>query len=190
MDQIIGALIFILLIIAHIIKSIRDTVPPKSPDAKRGQDSDVVIITQSKQSKQSAKPTKPSKKRLTEQSPLWNDRSVFDNTKTEAPRQKALVKKLSPQGEGQRFAVDPGTLDTTNIVAPTFDPTVKPELDSITGIYERGVMFGESAQPAITLNITDWLARPESLCQAVICAEILNRPAWQEVPSVYTAARQ
>ena len=172
MDQIIGGIIFILLIIAHIIKSIRDAAP-QQPDATKEKNSGVVIITQPKQSKQPPKPSKPSKQRLAE-------RSVFDDTRTEPNRQKALVKKLSPQGEGQRFEVDPGTLDSGNIVAPTFDLAMKPELESITGIYEQGVTFSESTQPAITLNIADWLAKPEGICQAVLFAEILNRPAWQD----------
>ena len=172
MDQIIGAIIFILLIIAHIIKSIRDAAPPQQPNAKKEQADELVVVARPKPSKQ---PTKPSRQRLAE-------RSVFENTRAEPPRQTSLVKKLSPQGEGQRFAVDPGTLDAANIVASTIDPTVKPELDSITGIYEQGVSFSESVPPAITLNIADWLARPEGICQAVLCAEILNRPAWQETP--------
>ena len=174
MDQIIGGLIFILLIIAHIIKSIRDAAP-QQPDGKKGKDSDVVIVTQPKPSRQPAKPPKPSKPRLAE-------RSIFEDARAEPNRQKTLVKKLSPQGEGQRFAVEPGTLDAGNIVAPTFDPSVKPELDSITGIYEQGVTFGESARPAITLNIAGWLAKPEGICQAVLFAEILNRPAWLDSP--------
>jgi hypothetical protein len=91
-----------------------------------------------------------------------------------------LSKKLSPQGEGQRFETAPGTLDTAQIVAPTIDPSMKPELESITGIYEEGAVFAERAKPAIALNIADFLAKPEGIVQAVIFAEIFNRPAWQE----------
>jgi hypothetical protein len=87
---------------------------------------------------------------------------------------------LSPQGEGQRFDADPGTLDTARIVAPTIDPTVKPELESITGIYEEGAVFAEKSKSAITLNIADFFAKPEGIVHAVVLAEILNRPLWQE----------
>ena len=150
------------------------------PEANNADDDNLVIVARPKPGKQPTKQLRSNKQRLTERQPLRDERSVFDDPRTESPRQKALIKKLSPQGEGQRFAVDPGTLDTAHIVAPTIDPVVKPALDSITGIYEQGVTFAESAQPAITLNLADWLAKPESICQAVIFAEILNRPAWHE----------
>jgi hypothetical protein len=179
MEQIIGAIIFIIIIIAQIIKSIKESSAPSQPpktNQRRGDEA--VFVSRPKPSP--SNPNKQHGQRPTER-PSWRDeRSVFDVPKAEPLRQKALVKKLSPQGEGQRFAVDPGTLNTTHIVAPTIDPTVKPELESITGIYEQGVTFGESAPPAISLNLSDWLARPEGICQAVLFAEILNRPAWQE----------
>jgi len=186
MEQIIGAIIFIIIIIAQIIRSIRESSSAQQqPKVNKGE-ADLVSTAPSKPNKQPAKQSKPVKQRPPERQvwrseSAWRDeRSVFDDPNTEAPRQKALIKKLSPQGEGQRFAVDPGTLDTTNIVAPTIDPTVKPELDSITGIYEQGVTFGETAKPAITLNLADWFTKSEGICQAVIFAEIMNRPAWQE----------
>jgi len=179
MEQIIGAIIFIIIIIAQIVKSIRESsVPPQPPRGNQKDSDEVVIISRPKPSKQPPrKPQRPPERQS------WRDeRSVFDAPQAEAPRQKALVKKLSPQGEGQRFAVDPGTLDTSHIVAPTIDPTVKPELESITGIYEQGVSFGEPTKPAISLNLADWLAKPEGICQAVIFAEIINRPTWAETP--------
>ena len=184
MEQIIGAIIFIILILAQLIKSIRESsASSQPPKANQGKKDDVVVASRPKPSHSNPNKPRPSGQRPPERS-LWRDeRSVFDPP-AESPRQKALVKKLSPQGEGQRFAVDPGTLNTTNIVAPTIDPHVKPELESITGIYEQGVTFGESPPPAISLNLADWLARPEGICQAVLFAEILNRPAWQETSPV------
>jgi len=120
---------------------------------------------------------------------MKNVRSVLEDTSIGASKKQsrsertfsdlALTKKLSPQGEGQRFEADPGTLDTTHIVTPSFDPSVKPELESITGIYENEAtsIEGQSVS-AITLNIADWLTKPETICHAIILAEILNRPAW------------
>jgi hypothetical protein len=63
---------------------------------------------------------------------------------------------------------------------------VKPELESITGIYEEGVTFTDRSKSAITLNIAESLAKPEGIVQAVILAEIFNRPAWQETVSQKT----
>ena len=177
MESSIIALIFaIIMIISHIIKSIRENaeaVQQQKPDITE----DELVITRPKNP---IKQQKPNPQRLTERQPLTENRSVSDNTNAGLPKQKALIKKLSPQGEGQRFAVDPGTLNTASIVAPTIDPTVKPELNSITGIYEQdaAAMATRRSLPTIELNIVDYLARPESLCQAMILAEILNRPAW------------
>jgi len=186
MEQIIGAVIFLIIIIAQIIKSIRESSLQQQPKANNGGD-ELILTNSSKSGKQQpTKQTKPTKQRPPERQ-VWrselvrrDERSVFDVPRTESPRHSALVKELSPQGEGHRFAVDPGTFDTTNIVAPSIDPMVKPQLDSITGIYEQGVTFGETAKPAITLNLAEWLSKPEGICQAVIFAEIMNRPAWLE----------
>ena|GEM_PF-1873733 len=93
-------------------------------------------------------------------------------------RPQALSKKLSPQGEGHRFYADPGTLNVSQIVTPSIDPTVKPDLYSITGIYEEGALFADRSQPAISINLADTLAQPNGIIQAVILAEIFNKPAW------------
>jgi len=177
MEGSIVALIFaIIMIVTHIIKSIRENaeaVKRQPPDTE----DELVIMRPKKPVKQPLKPNRP-------EEPSRGLRSPFDEPKIEPSRRKALVKKLSPQGEGHRFAVDPGTLDTTNIVAPTIDPTVKPELDSITGIYEQqdaAVRAASRSMPTIELSLLDSLKRPEGICQAVILAEIFNRPAWQEM---------
>jgi len=178
---IIALLFMILMIITHIIKSIRDNAEAIKQQQKKKPDTDddeLVIIRPDKPIKQ-PKPNK--QQRLTEGQPIRRPMSVFDSPKTEPPRQKALVKTLAPQGVGHRFAVDPGTLDTSNIVAPSIDPTVKADLGSMTGIYEQqSAAMGAARRtaPTIELNIFDSLKRPEGICQAVIFAEVMNRPAW------------
>jgi len=173
MEGSILALIFmIIMIITHIIKSIREAADAAQQQKPAPETDEVVVI----------RPQKPIKQRLPiEGQPSKGLRSVFDAPKAESPRQKALVKKLAPQGEGQRFAVDPGTLDAANIVAPTIDPTVKPELGSLTGIYEQQEAVAKATRritPTMEVNLFDSLTRPEGICQAVILAEIMNRPAW------------
>ncbi|MDR0328495.1 MAG: hypothetical protein LBI05_09395 [Planctomycetaceae bacterium] len=173
MEGTIITLIFaIIMIVAHILKAIRESAEAakqqQNPDPE---DEELVLISRPNPVRQTKpmKPMKANKQRLTDRQPL----DSFD-----APKRQALSRKLSPQGEGERFEADPGTLDPSRIVAPTIDPTVKPELESITGIYEEGALFADRSQPAIALNLADYLAKPEGIIHAVIFAEILNRPAW------------
>ena len=175
--SIIAVIFAIIMIVTHIIKSIKEAAEV----AKQQQlqqlkidtdDDELVIVARSKPNR----PPKASKQRPISRRPLEETLDIYDPP----PKRQALSRALSPQGEGQRFNADPGTLDTTRIVAPTVDPTVKPELESITGIYEEGVQFADRSKSAISLDIADYLAKPEVIIQAVIFAEILNRPAWQE----------
>ena len=185
MEGSIIALIFaIIMIITQLIKSIREGAEAAKHQQSDSTDDDVVIIRPNKPIKQQ----KPTVQRQTvRQLQKGGLRSVFDEPannkqKGEPTRQKALVKELSPQGEGRRFVADPGTLDSASIVAPTIDPTVKPDLGSMTGIYELQSAAARAATrrttPTVELNLFDNLTRPEGLCHAIILAEIMNRPAW------------
>lgn len=173
-ESIITLIIMIIAIVAHIIKSIKEaseTSKQQKPDAE----DDLVIIARPKPGKQA----KTSKQRSLTRQPQGEGLGMLDDS-TKSIKRQALSKKLSPQGEGQRFDADPGTLDTAHIVAPTFDSTVKPELESITGIYEAGAVYTDRSKSAITLNIANYLTKPEGIIQAVLFAEILKRPAWQD----------
>jgi hypothetical protein len=177
---IVGLIIAILMVVAHIIKSARENAEARAAQAgKQPQelefidDDELVLVSRPKPTKQ----PKATKQRPAERQSAKNVRSILDDVYGEPSRKQALTKKLAPQGEGQRFEADPGTLDTARIVAPTFDPTVKPELESITGIYEQeATSIERRSTQTVSLNIADWLAKPEGICQAVILAEILNRP--------------
>ena len=170
MGQGIGALVIvILMIITQLIKALKERAEATKQQQAEADLEEMIVVQRPKPVKQPKEP----KKRLVEQ------RSWRDSRDAPTPsKRQTLSKKLSPQGEGERFEADPGTLDAARIVAPTIDPTVKPELESITGIYEEGAVFAERAKPAIALNIGEVLAKPEGIIQAVILAEILNRPAW------------
>lgn len=182
---IVGLIVAILMIIAHLVRVIREDAeaakqPPPAPELM---EDELILITRPKAVKQ----PKADQQRLTGRQSSKNLRSVPDARLPEPFKQQALTKKLSPQGEGRRFETDPGTLDTSRIVAPTFDPTVKPELESITGIYEQeATSIEKRPASAMTLDIADWLAKPEGICRAVILAEILNKPAWDAAWSRYS----
>jgi len=197
MESIIAVIFAIIMIVAHIIKSIREAAEVArqqqrhQPPPANAED-ELIIITRPKQGKQSQSKAQP--KPVKQQRPAprreLRDTSFGDNfddalsfSNTAQPKRQALSRKLAPQGEGERFGVDPGTLDTANIISPTIDPTVKPELESITGIYEEGAQFSDGVKSAITLNIADYFAKPEGVVHAVVFAEILNRPAWRESQS-------
>ena len=184
MESIIAVIFAIIMIVTHIIKSIRENAEAARRSQPDPAEDEVVVIRPSKPVRQQPKPNKP--RLIADGQPAKGLRSVFDEPKAEPSRQKALVKKLAPQGEGQRFDVDPGTLNPSNIVAPTIDPTVKPDLGSITGIYEQQSAAARAATrrtaPTVEVNLLDGLMKPEGLCQAIIFAEIINRPAWIDAP--------
>ena len=170
MEGIITLIFVILMIVAHVIKAIKESseAAKQQPPSKE----ELVIVTRPKPGKQS----KVNKQRSLVRQPLGDTSDVYSPHK-----QQALSKRLTPQGEGQRFEADPGTLDAASIVAPTIDPSVKPALESITGIYEEGALFADRSKPAFTLNIAECLAKPEGIIQAVVLAEVLNQPAWHKM---------
>jgi len=174
MDANIIVVIFvIIMIISHLVKNIRDAAEvAKQQQRQTDAEEDIVIITQQKPNK----PPKAIKQRPPVRQPLVD---TLRSSEPSSQKRQALSKKLGTQGEGQRFEVAPGTLDASQIIAPTIDPTVRPDLGSITGIYEEGAQVGRKSRETITLNIADCLAKPEGIVQAVVLAEILNRPAWQ-----------
>jgi len=171
----------IIMIVSQIIKSIRENAEAAKRQQPDTDDDEVVIVRPTKPIKQQQKP--PQQRHVAASQPSKGGlRSVFDEPMKEPTRKKALVKALAPQGEGHRFVADPGTLDTTNIIAPSIDPTVKADLGSMTGIYDQQSAAARAATrktaPTVELNLFNILQRPEGICQAVILAEIMNRPAW------------
>ena len=180
MESIIALIFAIIMILTHIIKSVREHAEAAKHQQPETEE-EVVIIRPTRP----INPPKSNKQWFTDEQPSKGLRSVFDEPKAEPSRHKALAKKLAPQGEGQRFAVDPGTLDASNIVASTIDPTVKPDLGSITGIYEQQSAAARATRrtaPTVEVNLFDSLTRPGGICQAIILAEVMNRPAWIDTP--------
>lgn len=172
MKDTIGILIFvIIMILAHIFKAIKENAEAAKQQKSDREEEDRVIVQRPKPVKQ----PRENKQRSPVRQSLGDALNI-----SASPKRQALSKELSAQGEGHRFDTAPGTLDSARIVAPTIDPSVKPELESITGIYEEGAVYAERSKSAITLNIADFLSKPEGIVRAIIFAEILDRPAWQE----------
>jgi len=188
-SSIIAVIVVLIMIVTHIIKSIRENAEAARRQQLSVEDDDELVIMRPK------KPVKqqvPNKQRLADRQLLAESLSPFVDARTDSSssQRQALVKRLAPQGQGQRFEADPGTLDAASIVASTIDPTVKPELDSMTGIYEQDAAAKATRRtaPTIELHISDCLKTPEGICQAVLLAEILKRPAWADTDS-FTSAK-
>ncbi|MDR0521042.1 MAG: hypothetical protein LBH00_04210 [Planctomycetaceae bacterium] len=165
-EVIIGAVIFLLYLAANILSAMQEAKKTAGQKQAAGKNTPLpengeVIIRQ--------KPAKPKRKRESLELVLEPE-----DTPRAVP---TLVRQLPPQGEGRRFDAAPGTFDAAAVVAPSIDPSVKPQLESITGIYEQAANtpYSSASSP---VNIAEWLARPENIRQAVITAEIFGTKKW------------
>jgi hypothetical protein len=175
-----GIIILLLFVIAHILKAFFESRSAKASEEKLKQKSgnepaidadDDFFTFQTK----TPPPPRERKRSPRRQPSVPNNETTFEN-----PRRKTrgtLSRELGQQGEGTRFEAAPGTFDPTQLVAPTIEPTVKPTLESMTGIYEAPPTSNET-QPS-TLNILQFIMEPEGIRQAIILAEILKRPEYQ-----------
>jgi hypothetical protein len=193
-EQIIGAIIFLLLVIVQILKAYFDAraahiEEEKNKPAQKSArklsvddqpDSDYSFFqtlsqtpVQTFQTVQTA-PIKPPRKRKR----TTRKQSLVIETATETTRKTrgTLSRELAPQGEGTRFETATGTLDPSQIIAPTIEPTIKPMLESMTGIYEALPTSSELQPQSLTLDIHKLIASQEGIRQAVLLSEILKRP--------------
>ncbi len=119
-------------------------------------------------------PPKPKKERRRKKTELVP--SVDAERSTHGTR---LSRELTPQGEGVRFDARPGTLDATQVLAPSVEPTVQPMLESMTGIYDAPSASEQSADAApLARDIFQTLSTPNGLRQTVILSEIFKRPEY------------
>jgi hypothetical protein len=189
--QIIGAIIFILIVIAQIFKAYFDArsarigeeknKPAQKPVRKLTVDEQLGLddpfsqtFSQTQiQTSQTAQ-TKPHRERKR----AIRKQSLATETTAETTRKTRgiLSRELAPQGEGVRFETATGTLDPSQIVASTIEPTVKPMLESMTGIYEASPTSSEFQAQSLTFDIHKLIASPEGIRQAVLLSEILKRP--------------
>ncbi|MDR1052890.1 MAG: hypothetical protein LBL39_01835, partial [Planctomycetaceae bacterium] len=89
-------------------------------------------------------------------------------------KRKSLTRELPQQGQGSRFEAAPGTLASIQLT-PQVEATVKPELDSLTGIYDPKEQ-DENSTNQLSINLIELLTTPEGIRNSVILSEILNRP--------------
>ena len=100
-------------------------------------------------------------------------------TDAEPPtRGTPLSRELAPQGEGSRFDAKPGTLEASQILTPSVEPTVQPTLESMTGIYDVHYGGETNTQMPLVVDMFRMLTTPDGVRQAIVLSEILRRPEW------------
>ncbi|MDR3196422.1 MAG: hypothetical protein LBU34_01015 [Planctomycetaceae bacterium] len=175
-EQIIGAIIFLLIVIANILKAYFDARSTQTGEEKQSQKSIQILELEEPLNNvplhQTAKQPRE-RKRTSRKQPLVTENVPENTRKTRG----TLSRELAPQGEGSRFETTTGTLNSSQIITPSITPTVKPTLESMTGIYETPPSSFEFQQSlTLALDINNIIASPEGLRHAVILSEILKRP--------------
>ncbi|MDR0337848.1 MAG: hypothetical protein LBI18_12240 [Planctomycetaceae bacterium] len=174
-EQIIGVIIFLLLVVGQILKAYFDARSVQTGEEKTLRKpkphSDLEESLNQVSFSQATKPPRE-RKRISRKSSLVTETISENARKTRG----TLSRELAPQGEGSRFETTTGTLHSSQIIAPSIEPTVQPMLESMTGIYETASVASENQSQSLTLDVQKLLAGSEGLRQAVILAEILKRP--------------
>lgn len=170
--EIIWAIVFIIFVIFQFFRA---SFEARKAQAIQQQE-DEERRKKSNDSKQQLQANRNHKKKDQYISSTFERKSLESENEVRRDRKKVLAKELAPQGEGRRFEADPGTLDMTSLIAPSIEPTVKPTLDSMTGIYEAAPTSSELQDQPLTSDIQKLIAKPEGIRQAIILAEILKRP--------------
>lgn len=170
--EFLGAILFLIFVLLRVLSAYVETrknrEEEKKQEALRQQQAEQPRLRDREKQEQQRR-----QKRSTVSS--LESQDVFE-TKNRQQRQQALVRELTPQGEGQRFEADPGTFDVFRLVTTSIEATVKPTLESMTGIYDAAPATSEFQDQPLTLDIQKLLARPEGIRQAVLLAEIFKRP--------------
>ncbi|MDR1142030.1 MAG: hypothetical protein LBL62_10080, partial [Planctomycetaceae bacterium] len=170
-EQFIGAIIFLLLIIAQILKAYFNTRSIQAEEENRLQKQIQISDLEEDLEEplnpfpvlQTAKPSRERKRTHRKQS-----FATESTPETARKTRGTLSRELAPQGEGSRFETTTGTLNQSQIIAPSIESTVKPMLESITGIYETPPVSSEDQSQPLTLDIQKLIASPGGLRQAVL----------------------
>lgn len=110
---------------------------------------------------------------------LHRANAVQESVEVEAdyrPAQSVFDRQSAPQEEGSRFDVKPGILGSSHLVVPPMEPSVKPTLESLTGVYEDAFTQTERTQEGAGADILSQLRHTTNIRQAFILAEIFRRP--------------
>ncbi|MDR2169314.1 MAG: hypothetical protein LBP59_04160 [Planctomycetaceae bacterium] len=189
-STIVSIIVITIYIIVHIASSLsdaRETVAKKSQNSQKQKNSNINQNVNIEQSEQQeiifvSKAREKKKRNLRKPQPDIPTEFINDNANDQKITRKALARELPQQGQGTRFDAAPGTLNAIQL-APTVEVTVKPELESLTGIYEQNAQNVNIDQkninnlnPQNIINLNELLLTPDGIRNAVILSEILNRP--------------
>ncbi|MDR1964394.1 MAG: hypothetical protein LBQ50_11490 [Planctomycetaceae bacterium] len=171
-EQIFGAIIFLLLVLAQALKAYFDARSARAEEEKQQKKSlhDPVFDVELNESPSFRTKPHRERKRTTRKQTLANE---TENTRK---TRGTLSRELAPQGEGTRFETVTGTLNQYQYPSQMIEPTVKPMLESMTGIYEAAPVSSELRAQHLTFDVQTLIASPEGLRQAVLLSEILKRP--------------
>ncbi len=176
--ELLGLIIFILIVVFNVVKSMfearSDEARKKAAGQMRAESDELEFVSQPSvtASKRRERPKSKPQTTLRTSPPS----STLSRAEPQ-PVRSSLSRELGIQGEGARFYADPGTLDTSRLVAPSVEPTVMPTLESMTGVYDIPAAV-ETGNQSSMLDLRRLLARPDGIRQAVILGEILKRPEY------------
>ncbi|MDR2754930.1 MAG: hypothetical protein LBC20_04425 [Planctomycetaceae bacterium] len=175
-EQIIGIVIFALLVIAQILKAYFDTRSVQQTGTEKRLQKPIqnTELNDPLNSVSLSQTTKRPRER--KRSP--RKQTLTTETASEHTRKSRgiLSRELGPQGEGSRFETVTGTFNSSQIITSSITPIVKPTLESLTGIYDTPPVSSETQPQPLALNVKEMIADSEGLRQAVILSEILKRP--------------
>lgn len=178
--EIAGIVVFLLVVFFQFLKAVFDqraamALEKQKREAAESEPVDELVYTDYNEQNRELATPKQSEVVRQRKRPR-SKASGAEETSEGRSKRRTLSRELAPQGESARFDAAPGTLDADRIVAPSVEPTVKPTLESMTGIYEATPTVTELGDQPLTLDIQKLIARPEGIRQAIILAEILRRP--------------
>jgi len=171
MEQLIGLLIFVVLFFLKAIFETFAAVQKGKNQALQEQEAEEDLLdehgkTTKRNAKHKGKRRKQPKK----------EEYVLELEDEPVRRRGTLSKELNPLGEGNRIQSAPGTLNAPQLAASTLQSNIKPELESLTGIYD--IAADSSEQKIQPLDLSKMLTHPDGIRQGIIWAEILKRPNW------------
>lgn len=171
--EIIGIIFFLIIVLFQFIKAVLDARGSKIEEEKKKKELQELLESESSPRPSGPRPSKKGGERKRLQRESTSDVSARNEMRSS---RNVLSRELAPQGEGARFEAAPGTFDAAQVVASTIEPTVKPTLESMTGIYEAPPGGDEQGNSSLIPDIYKLLHHPDGMRQAVILAEILKRP--------------
>jgi FtsZ-interacting cell division protein ZipA len=197
MSSIVGIIIFIIILVARVMAGNRqeaETQLQEKNKKRREPQNDMSFSNSGLSDEQEVvfvtKPSEQKKRRNLRKPQPYLQNEIVDNTESSRKdKRKSLTRELPQQGQGSRFEAAPGTLTSIQLT-PQVEAKVKPELDSLTGIYDPKEQ-DDNAAKQLQINLIELLTTPEGIRNSIILSEILNRPNFlaQDSPISKTATR-